>query len=92
MATYRVNKRGVAKARELIDAGQYRVRSRWADVQPRAAAQNAFLKAHPDLYGRTAGAVRLRILEGRIAIGSLACPGYAVAAEPDWSSMRPGRR
>ena len=56
------------------------------------AEQNAFLKAHPDLYGRTAGAVRLRILEGRIAIGSLACPGYAVAAEPDWSSMRPGRR
>ena len=46
MATYRVNRRGVAKARELIDAGQYRVRSRWADVQPRAAEQNAFLKAH----------------------------------------------
>ena len=32
-----VNKRAVAKARELIDAQQYRVRSRWADVQPRAA-------------------------------------------------------
>ena len=46
MATYRVNKRGVAKARELIDAGQYRVRSRWADAQPRAAEQNAFLKTH----------------------------------------------
>ena len=46
MATYRVNRRGVAKARELIDAHQYRVRSRWADVQPRAAEQNAFLKAH----------------------------------------------
>jgi hypothetical protein len=46
MATYRMNKRGVAKARELIDAGQYRVRSRWADAQPRAAEQNAFLKAH----------------------------------------------
>jgi hypothetical protein len=46
MATYRVNKRGVAKARELIDAHQYRVRSRWADVQPHAADQNAFLKAH----------------------------------------------
>ncbi len=30
MAIYRVNKRGVAKARELIDAHQYRVRSRWA--------------------------------------------------------------
>ena len=46
MATYRVNRRGVAKARELIDAGHYRVRSRWADVQPRAAEQNAFLKVH----------------------------------------------
>jgi hypothetical protein len=46
MAKYRVNKRAVTKARDLIDAGQYRVRSRWADVQPRAAEQNAFLKAH----------------------------------------------
>jgi hypothetical protein len=46
MAKYLVNDDGVAKARELIDARQYRVRSRWADVQPRAADQNAFLKAH----------------------------------------------
>jgi hypothetical protein len=46
VAKYRVNKRSVAKARELIDARQYRVRSRWADVQPRAAEQNAFLKAN----------------------------------------------
>ena len=46
MAKYRVNKRGVAKARELIDARQYRVRSRWADVQPPAAEQNSFLKAN----------------------------------------------
>ena len=46
MATYLVNKRAVAKARELIDARQYRLRSRWADVQPRAAAENAFLKAN----------------------------------------------
>lgn len=46
MASYRVNKRGVAKARELIDSHRYRVRSRWADAQPRAAEQNAFLKAH----------------------------------------------
>jgi len=51
--------------------------------------QNAFLKAHPDLYARSAGAVRLRILEGRLALGSLSCPGYAVAAEPDWATMRP---
>ena len=46
MATYKVNRRGVAKARGLIDAGQYRIRSRWADVQPRAADQNTFLEAH----------------------------------------------
>jgi hypothetical protein len=46
MATYEVNKKAVAKARDLIDAHQYRVRSRWADVQPRAADQNAFLAAH----------------------------------------------
>ena len=52
VATYVVNKRGVAKARALIDAGQYRLRSRWADVQPRAADQNAFLKNHGwDEYG-----------------------------------------
>jgi hypothetical protein len=46
MAKYLVNKPCVAKARELIDARQYRVRSRWADVQPRAAEQNRFLKAN----------------------------------------------
>jgi hypothetical protein len=44
MPKYTVNRRGVAKARALIDAHQYRVRSRWADVQPRADDQNAFLK------------------------------------------------
>jgi hypothetical protein len=44
MPTYTVNRRAVAKARSLIDAHQYRVRSRWADVQPRADDQNAFLK------------------------------------------------
>ena len=52
MATYTVNRRAVAKARALIDSQQYRVRSRWADVQPRADDQNAFLDAHSwDEYG-----------------------------------------
>lgn len=47
-----VNRKGVAKARALIDARQYRARSRWADVQPSAADQNAFLKSHDwDEYG-----------------------------------------
>lgn len=46
MATYEVNRAGVAKARALIDARRYRVRSRWNEVQPRAADQNAFLQHH----------------------------------------------
>jgi L-alanine-DL-glutamate epimerase-like enolase superfamily enzyme len=53
-----------------------------------AAEQQRFLDAHPDLYTRSHGAVRLRIEGGRLAIGSLACPGFAVGAEPDWASMR----
>jgi hypothetical protein len=52
------------------------------------AEQDAFLAAHPDLYERSHGAVRLAIREGRLAIGSLGCPGYASGALPDWSAMR----
>jgi L-alanine-DL-glutamate epimerase-like enolase superfamily enzyme len=50
--------------------------------------QEAFLRAHPDLYERSHGAVRVRISKGDLAIGSLRCPGYASAALPDWNSMR----
>jgi len=50
--------------------------------------QEAFLAAHPDLYERSHGAVRVRITKGDLAIGSLACNGYASAAMPDWKSMR----
>jgi hypothetical protein len=46
MAAYTVNPRAVERARELIDARQYVVRSQWADVQPRAADENAFLASH----------------------------------------------
>ena len=52
------------------------------------AEQEAFLAAHPDLYERSHGAVRVRIEAGLLAIGSLDCPGYASKAMPDWSSMR----
>jgi hypothetical protein len=52
--------------------------------------QEAFAAAHPDLYERAAsGPVRLRIREGRIATGSLACAGFAVGAPLDFSAMRP---
>jgi enolase-like protein len=50
--------------------------------------QAAWLTAHPDLYVRDRDLVRLRITQGRLAIASLAIPGFAAGAEPDWSSMR----
>lgn len=49
--------------------------------------QDAFLAAHPDLYERSHGAVRLRISGGRIALGSLQCPGFASGAMPDFAVM-----
>ena len=53
-----------------------------------AGEQRAFLAAHPDLYTADGGPPRVRVAAGRTAIGSLACPGFAVATEPDWASMR----
>ena len=50
--------------------------------------QAAFLAAHPDLYERSHGAVRVAIRDGMLAIGSLDCKGYASAAMPEWGSMR----
>ena len=51
--------------------------------------QRAFLAAHPDLYEHSHGAVRLRIREGRIALGSLDVPGFASGAMPEWDGMAP---
>lgn len=51
--------------------------------------QDAFLQAHPDLYERSHGAVRLRIREGEIALESLAAPGFASGAMPDFAAMQP---
>jgi hypothetical protein len=46
MASYSLNERAVAHARELIDARQYVLDSDWGAVQPRADDENAFLKSH----------------------------------------------
>jgi hypothetical protein len=54
-----------------------------------AAEQQAFLDAHGDLYERSHGAVRLRIRDGRIRLGSLDCAGFASAAMPDFEAMAP---
>ncbi|HET6623847.1 MAG TPA: hypothetical protein VFG70_04900 [Gaiellaceae bacterium] len=45
-ASYTVNERAVARARELIESRQYVVRSEWGDVQPRAADQDRYLGVH----------------------------------------------
>jgi hypothetical protein len=52
-----------------------------------AGEQQAFLAAHPDLYENSQGAVRLSIRDGRIALGSLAAPGFASGAMPDFGRM-----
>lgn len=46
MASYSVNKRAVARARELIDSHQYVLESSWGDVQPSAEEENAYLESH----------------------------------------------
>jgi hypothetical protein len=51
------------------------------------AEQDAFLAAHPGLYERSHGAVRLQIRDGRIDLRSLDCAGYASAAMPDFGAM-----
>ena len=51
--------------------------------------QEAFLAAHPDVYERSHGAVRLRIRDGRIDLQSLDGPGFASGAMPDFEAMQP---
>ena len=46
IASYIVNERAVARARERIEARQYVLDSNWGDMQPNAAAENAYLESH----------------------------------------------
>ena len=46
MATYSLNQAAVEHARQLIDRRQYVLDSDWGEVQPDAAAQNAYLEQH----------------------------------------------
>jgi hypothetical protein len=46
MASYSLNERGVAHARDLIDGRRYVLSSAWSDVQPDARAQTAYLRKH----------------------------------------------
>jgi citrate lyase beta subunit len=42
VASYSVNESAVARARELIDARQYVLRSQWGEVQPSGQRWRAF--------------------------------------------------
>ena len=54
------------------------------------AEGTAFLEAHPGFYARDAdGTVRLASGSGRLATAPLSGPGYAHAADPDWSGLSP---
>ncbi|HEY1715086.1 MAG TPA: hypothetical protein VGG07_19440 [Solirubrobacteraceae bacterium] len=46
MASYALNEAAVTHAEELIRKRQYVLSSEWNQVQPRAEAQNAYLKNH----------------------------------------------
>ena len=50
------------------------------------AEAGAYLDAHPDLYHEQNGRVRLRIVAGRVAMGSLGCAGFGSAVVPDLST------
>ena len=46
IASYVVNERAVARARERIEARQYVLASDWGETQPNAATENAYLESH----------------------------------------------
>jgi hypothetical protein len=46
MASYTVNARAVARAKQLIRSRQYVLDSDWGDVQPNAERENAYLASH----------------------------------------------
>jgi hypothetical protein len=52
MATYTLNKKAVAHAKDLIEARRYVLNSDWGEKQPSADDENRFLKSHSwDDYG-----------------------------------------
>jgi L-alanine-DL-glutamate epimerase-like enolase superfamily enzyme len=53
------------------------------------AEQDAFLRAQPGLYERSRDSVRLSLSNGLIDLSSLASPGFATGAYPDWQGLQP---
>lgn len=59
----------------------------FGDAPPTEQAD--FAAGHGDLYESASGRPRLAIRDGRIAIGSLAAPGFAHIADPEFDSLLP---
>jgi L-alanine-DL-glutamate epimerase-like enolase superfamily enzyme len=53
------------------------------------AEQEAFLLAQPGLYESSRNSVRLAVSNGLIDLSSLASPGFATGAYPDWQGLQP---
>jgi hypothetical protein len=49
--------------------------------------QQLALAAHGDLYARHQGVIAPNIIDGKFRIGSIQCPGFGFAIEPDMASM-----
>ena len=45
--------------------------------------------SNPAIEAASCSAVRVKIRDGRLAIGSLASAGFASGAYPDWAALRP---
>ncbi|MFM9425256.1 hypothetical protein RCH10_001692 [Variovorax sp. GrIS 2.14] len=48
-----------------------------------------FLRAQPGLYEASGDKVRLSVHGGMLDITSLAAPGFAASAQPDWATLQP---
>jgi hypothetical protein len=46
IASYTVNERAVARAKDLIEARRYVLESEWGEVQPNAETENRYLESH----------------------------------------------
>ena len=57
-------------------------------IAPNDEAQ-AFADAHPHLYARQGGRVRLMVHGGRLGLQDLHTPGFASAALPHWHTLQP---
>lgn len=64
-----------------IERNGYHYVDGFADTPDREA--DAFLAAHPDLYAKSDGRVRLKIDDGALPVGSLWVPGFGSGVPPE---------